>query len=201
MSKRILKKELSEKLPRELLKKHPKDQRKANLSLFVFFLGIAIFIFGAINYYRVRILSFSTIPSEAKLSTQNTDIPIEIIIPSVQIDIKVEPGNIKNGVWLISNSSATFLNTSVPPGYKGNTIIYGHNKKDIFGSLPYLSIGQKIIIKTKSGKIYNYIADKKYFVGPDRVDLVSPTDTEILTLYTCWGVFDSQRAIVVAKPL
>lgn len=129
------------------------------------------------------------------------DTPVEIIIPSIQIDLKVEPGQIKDRVWLISDSEATFLNTSAIPGTNGNTVIYGHNKKAIFGSLPYLSLGQKIIIKTKSGKIYNYIADQKYFVGPDRVDLVSPKNSDELTIYTCWGLFDSQRAIVTAKPI
>jgi sortase (surface protein transpeptidase) len=59
---------------------------------------------------------------------------------------------------------------------------------------------KKIIVKTKSGKIYNYIATEKYFVGPSRVDLVSPTNTDELTIYTCWGLFDSERAVIKAKP-
>lgn len=168
---------------------------------YLIFAGIAIFLFGAINYYRVRILSFSKVPAAAIEATKDTDIPAEIIIPSINIDLKVDPGHIVDGVWQISGANATFLDTSVPPGGKGNVVIYGHNKQVIFGNLPYLSIGQKIIIKTKSGKVYNYIADKKYFVGPDRVDLVSPSDNNELTIYTCWGVFDSQRAVIKAKPL
>jgi LPXTG-site transpeptidase (sortase) family protein len=169
--------------------------------LFLVFLGLLIFSYGAINYYRVRILSFSKVPVAAASSTENLDIPVEIIIPSINVDLKVEPGEIKNGVWLISDSTATFLNSSAPPGSGGNTVIYGHNKKVIFGNLPYLSIGQKIIVKTKSGKIYNYVANQKYFVGPDRVDLVSPTKTEELTIYTCYGLFDNERAVVIAKPV
>jgi len=169
-------------------------------SLLLIFIGLVIFSFGAINYYRVRILSFSKVPEAAANATQNIDIPVEIIIPSINVDLKVEQGQIKDGVWQISDSTATFLDTSVAPGGEGNTVIYGHNKKAIFGSLPYLSLGQKIIVKTKSGKIYNYIADQKFFVGPDRVDLVSPTNTSELTIYTCWGLFDSERAVIKAKP-
>jgi LPXTG-site transpeptidase (sortase) family protein len=182
-------------------KKSKRLQRNNKLPLFLVFLGLIIFSFGAINYYRVRILSFSKVPEAAASSTRNVDIPVEIIIPSIQIDLKVEPGQIKNGVWLVSDSTATFLNTSAAPGSGGNTVIYGHNLKKIFANLPYLSIGQKIIVKTESGKIYNYIADEKYFVGPDRVDLVSPTKSEQLTIYTCWGIFDSERAVVIAKPI
>ena len=140
-------------------------------------------------------------PPEVQKSTENLDVPVEILIPSIQIDLKVDPGQIKDGVWLISDTEATFLNTSAAPGTGGNTVIYGHNKKVIFGNLPYLSLGQKISVKTKSGKIYNYITDQKYFVGPDRVDLVSPTKDDELTIYTCYGLFDSQRVVIKAKPL
>jgi len=141
------------------------------------------------------------VPPEVQKSTENLDVPVEILIPSIQIDLKVDPGQIKDGVWLISDTEATFLNTSAAPGTGGNTVIYGHNKKVIFGNLPYLSLGQKISVKTKSGKIYNYITDQKYFVGPDRVDLVSPTKDDELTIYTCYGLFDSQRVVIKAKPL
>jgi LPXTG-site transpeptidase (sortase) family protein len=162
---------------------------------------LLLFSFGGLNYYRVRILSFSKVPEVAAKSTENLDTPVEIIIPSIQIDLTVEPGQIKDGVWLISESNATFLNTSATPGSGGNTVIYGHNKKAIFGNLPYLSLGQKIIIKTKSGKMYTYEAYQKDFVGADRVDLVSPTNKEELTIYTCWGLFDSQRVVLKAKPI
>jgi len=171
-----------------------------NRPLIIILLGLCIFFYGAFHYYQIRILSFSKVPEAAVKSTQNLDIPVEIIIPSINIDLKVEPGQIKNGVWLISDSTATFLNTSAAPESGGNTVIYGHNLKKIFANLPYLSLGQKIIVKTKSGKIYNYIAAEKYFIGPDRVDLVSPTNTDELTVYTCWGLFDSERAVIKAKP-
>jgi sortase (surface protein transpeptidase) len=172
-----------------------------NRSYILIFIGIFLFVFGWVNYYRVRILSFSSVPPGAAKSTQNADIPIEVIVPSVGIDIKVDPGQIKGGVWQISGSNATFLDTSAVPGTGGNTVIYAHNKKAIFGNLPYLSVGQKIAIKTKSGKIFNYVASEKYFVGSARVDLVSPTNTEVLTLYTCWGIFDNQRAVIRAVPV
>jgi len=164
-------------------------------------IGVTLLIFGSINYYKARILSFNKVPVATQKMTENSDIPVEIIIPSINIDLKVDPGEIKSGVWQISAVNATFLASSAIPGNNGNTVIYGHNQKIIFGNLPYLSIGQKIIVKTKSGKIYNYIAKNKYFVGQDRVDLVSPTNEEVLTIYTCWGLFDSQRVVVIANRL
>ena len=127
--------------------------------------------------------------------------PVQITIPSVGIDLPVETGEIKDGVWKISYSSATFLNSSARPGNSGNTVIYGHNKKAIFGNLPYLSLGQKIYVKTVDGKIYIYEAYWKDFVASDRVDLVEETYKEELTLYTCWGIFDQNRAVIKARPI
>jgi len=113
----------------------------------------------------------------------------------------VDPAEIKNGVWQISYQNATFLSSSATPGSGGNVVIYGHNKTAIFGNLPYLSIGQQIYIKTGDGKIHKYEVYKKDFVGPERVDLISPTDKEELTVYTCWGIFDQSRAVIKAKPI
>lgn len=186
----------------KVLRKLSRKLKRVSLrSAFFLSIGIFLILFGGFNYYRVRVLSFSKVPPEATKSTQNADIPVEVVIPSISLDLKVDPGQIKDGVWQISYSNATFLDSSTVPGRGGNTVIYGHNKKAIFGNLPYLSVGQKIIIKTKSGKLFNYIASDKFFVEPDRIDLVSPTNKEELTLYTCWGIFDQERVVIKATPI
>ncbi len=163
-------------------------------------LGIVLIFFGGLNFYRARILSFSNVP-ESSQSLKKGDTPVGITIPSIKIDLMVDPAEIKNGVWQISYQNATFLSSSATPGSGGNVVIYGHNKTAIFGNLPYLSIGQQIYIKTGDGKIHKYEVYKKDFVGPERVDLISPTDKEELTVYTCWGIFDQSRAVIKAKPI
>jgi len=163
-------------------------------------LGLFLFFLGASHYYQLRVLSFTKTPDRAKIS-QGGELPAQITIPSIKIDHPIDIGSIIDGVWQISYSHPTFLDSSARPHTAGNIVIYGHNKKTIFGNLPYLSIGQKIFIKTQDGKIYTYEVYKKEFVKPDRVDLVSPTDFEELTLYTCWGLFDSQRVVIKAKPI
>lgn len=155
---------------------------------------------GGINYYRVRILSFSKTPASASEtpSFKGTS-PEKITIPSVKIDLDIEKGAIINGVWEISPKNATFLNSSAGIGSGGNTVIYGHNKKAILGNLPYVKIGEKVFLKDNEGEIHEYEIYSKVFVGPDRVDLVSPSGTEELTIYTCWGIFDTQRVVIKAK--
>lgn len=174
--------------------------KRFNSSVVFIFIGLALLVFGGINYYRVRILSFTKSPVPAPVE-QKGEYPVRITIPSIAIDLPIDIGEIKDGVWRVSYTNATFLNTSGRPGGDNNTVIYGHNKKAIFGNLPYLSLGQKIIIKTQDGVLHTYEAYQKDFVGSDRVDLVSPTDQEELTIYTCWGLFDSKRVVIKAKPI
>ena len=162
--------------------------------------GFFIFLVGASRYYQIRILSFTKSPAEAQ-TTAKGELPLQITIPSIGIDHSVEIGAIKDGVWQISYDHPTFLDSSARPGTGGNIVIYGHNKKAIFGNLPYLSIGQKIYIKTTDGKIRVYEAYRKDFVAPTRVDLVSPENKEELTIYTCYGLFDQQRVVIKAKPV
>ena len=181
----------SEKVTKWLKNKPP--------SLLVAF-GLFIFFVGASRYHQIRILSF-TKPITVAQTALVGELPSQIAIPSIGIDLPIDVGEIRDGVWQISYSNPTFLNTSARPGTGGNVVIYGHNKKVIFGNLPYLSIGQKIIVKTAGGKIYTYEAYQKDFVAADRIDLVSPTDKEELTIYTCWGIFDSQRAVIKARPI
>jgi sortase A len=163
------------------------------------FLGAVLITAGAINFYQIRVLSFSSAPPAA--ITHTTDLPVEIIIPSLNIDLPIEPGTITKGIWQISSDSATFLLSSALPGTKGNTVIYGHNLKRIFGKLPYIDFGQKITIKTQDGNMYQYKVTDKFLVNPDRVDLVSPTNFEELTIYTCTGFMDSKREVIKAVPI
>ncbi len=180
------------------IKKSPAKAKSNKQPLLIITLGLFIFLVGASHYWQIRILSF-TKPVAAATTTLKGELPTEIIIPSISIDEPIDVGTIKDGVWQISYNNPTFLDSSARPGTGGNIVIYGHNKKVIFGNLPYVSIGQKVMIKVASGKIFTYEIYQKDFVSPDRVDLVSPEPHEDLTIYTCWGIFDSQRAVVKAK--
>lgn len=173
--------------------------KRNKLQFLLIFIGLTIFSFGAVNYYRIRILSFNNTPKEVE--TKNNEIPVQITIPSLNLELPIDQGEIKNGVWGISEKNATHLKTSANPRGGGNIVIYGHNKTAIFGKIPSLKIGEEINIKTSSGDIYKYKLTNKLWVKPDRIDLVSPTTNEELTLYTCGGLFDSLRVVLKASPV
>ena len=153
---------------------------------------------GASNYYNDRILSFTKTPQEAKVVLKE-ELPVEIDIPSIGISLPIDVGAIKDGVWQISYNHPTFLDTSAAPGSGGNTVIYGHNKNNIFGPIRWLNVGASIEIKGSDGKTYYYKVIKTDTVNPDNLEYVMPKNEEVLTIYTCTGFLDSKRFMVIAK--
>jgi LPXTG-site transpeptidase (sortase) family protein len=107
---------------------------------------------------------------------------------------------IKNGVWETSSDGASHLDKSGNPGGGDNIVIYGHNKNSIFGPIRWLTSGKIINITDENGKIFTYNISKIIEVTPEDIDYVLPKNKEVLTLYTCSGILDSKRFIIVANP-
>lgn len=181
-----------------------KTRKKKKLSIILIAGGWFLVVVGAslYNSYHRTILSFATAPAHTAEDTDAHRPPLaqSIDIPDVKIHLQIEEADIKNGIWYISEKQATHLTTSARPGEPGNMVIYGHNKQVIFGSLPYVRIGASIVVAAGDGTIHRYRVISKQTVNPNRVDLVSPTDHELLTLYTCTGFLDSQRTVLQATP-
>ena len=118
------------------------------------------------------------------------------------IDLEVKEASINNGIWEISETTASFLNSSAKPGEGGNIVIYGHNKKDILGKLiGNIKTGMEIQIFSQNGTFFRYETIEIKTVTPNEIGVVLPTDYEILTLYTCTGLLDSKRLIIKAIPI
>jgi len=179
------------------------DFRK-NYPLLLIFLGFVFISFtGGYRIYSQRILSFSTTPKsfqKGDTGDQNKNIPGRINIPKVNISLPVDISTIENGVWQISDTRASFLDISAGLGQGGNTVIYGHNKTSIFGPIRWLKKGDEIELIDRAGESHKYEIAETVVVNPDAIDYVEPKDKETLTIYTCTGVFDSKRFIIVAYP-
>jgi LPXTG-site transpeptidase (sortase) family protein len=126
--------------------------------------------------------------------------PIHIFISKI-LDVSVERSVFENGRWTISTRVASHLLQSARPGEGGNIIIYGHNEADIFGALRRVKGGEKISIMTDDGKEHFYKVTEVHEVLPSQVEFLEATDHEVLTLYTCSGIFDKNRYIVRAEPV
>lgn len=152
-------------------------------------------------YYQKRILSFASVPEFSTQQIKASEAPSRIIIPSVKIDLPIDEGTIKNGVWQISDVGASFLDVSAKPGSPGNIVVYGHNKRVIFGNLSLVHKGDTITLMNLSGDEFVYKVESISTVKPTEVSVIAPTDYEVLTVYTCNGLFDSTRLIIKAKPI
>jgi sortase (surface protein transpeptidase) len=127
-------------------------------------------------------------------------LPSHIFIPW-NTNVDIEPMAFSAGNWQVSDTKVTYLLGSARPGEAGNIILYGHNKREILGNIRVLKGGEKITITTADNKLHIYVVDYAKQVSPSDVTLLGATNTETLTMYTCAGIWDSQRYIVRAIPI
>jgi sortase A len=143
-------------------------------------------------------LSFDSAPEFIE-KIEESDLPTQIIIPKVRINLPIFPGKVVGYKWEIANKGVSYLLGTGIPGRKGNTVIYGHNKKNQFGPIRWLKKDDeiKIINGKKEEFIYKVVETKTVY--PNQVEVLAPTQDSTLTLYTCTGVLDRQRFILVAR--
>ncbi len=185
------------------LKKATKKTRKLFIFKITGILGIVLILFGiGYLYWEKRVLSFSTNPYANINNVLVSELlPKRIYIQSVSINLNIEEGRIINGVWQISDKTATHLYNSAVPGRSGNVVIYGHNLLSIFGKLASVKKGDVIDLFTFDGNKHEYIVNEILEVDPTDVSVIAPTNYQILTIYTCTGFLDSKRLVVKALPL
>lgn len=187
-----------------IIKKVRTPAGKKVFLLFSTMLGLLLIVAGEITlYYERRVLSFGANPyaNSQSMAIDAGLVPTKITMNSAKIDLVVEAGQIVDGVWQISYKNATYLTGSSLPTKNGNVVIYGHNKKAIFGKLPLVKRHDEITVTVKDGREFKYKVSDVITVTPDQIDTVSPTDYPILTIYTCTGFLDSKRLVVKAIPI
>ena len=176
-------------------------------------LGLALLIGGTLlvsvstahNLLRLRSLRLDRATVQAyiaqapKIETTSS-YPAHIFI-KWRVDIDIEPAVYDNGNWTISPDQASYLLSSARVGESGNIVIYGHNKRSILGNIRVLKGGEIITLTTREGKQYDYQVTQVKEVDPSDTALIQPTSEEVLTIYTCSGLLDSQRFVVRALPI
>lgn len=190
-------------------------QIKRFLGILFIFLGIAFFLIVPIssNVSDIQDFHFYLSSVHAKESdtiridkglTNNVDeegdLPQRILIPKSEIDLEVAAAKVKNGKWEVFEDKAGFGIGSALPGTMGNTVIFAHARKGQFLNLKNVKLGDEILIFTKEAW-YSYKISEIKEVGPRDTSVISSTNDETLTLFTCSGFADSKRLIVVAKKM
>lgn len=155
---------------------------------------------GVHGYLYNRALSFGEDLVETYVQeVQRSPAPVHIFIQWF-VDVPVSEEAFADGKWGISDTEASHLVQSANPGENGNIIIYGHNTRQILGNIRALKGSERIHVTTSDGADHVYVVQTIKEVDPNQTEFLEPTDTEVLTLYTCSGLFDSKRFIVRAVP-
>jgi sortase A len=176
------------------------SRQKAGLILIL----VGLVCFGVIvslkayQEFRQKTLSFSKVP-ELRQEAPESLFPTRILITKVKIDLPVFEAKASGDIWEISEKGISYLLGSGVPGRKGNVVIYGHNKNNLFGPIRWLEKGDEIKLTNKMEEEFVYKVVETKTVSPQKVEVLSPTQDSTLTLYTCTGFLDKERFIVVAK--
>jgi len=126
-------------------------------------------------------------------------IPRELFIPRFGSVIPLIAGEYfsEAGIWNVSNTHAHFATVSaLPNDSTGNTIIYGHNSKDIFSALFSLKIGDVVEVRTSENLTFVYKMRQSDRVTPKDVSVLDTTTSPQLTLLTCEGLWNEYRRLV-----
>lgn len=133
-----------------------------------------------------------------------------IIIPSLEIDTRVELAPIENDTWKVSHlqQEVGHLVGTGNPGEANNVVLAGHVTLEPDGAdgpfkrLGYLLPGEDVIVY-HGDQSYTYRLETMTTVKPDNIEVTYPTSRPVLTLITCLN-FDeeaghySDRLVAVA---
>lgn len=163
-------------------------------------LGLILTVTALTQYDKV--LGFLNPQKIIISSNQQSDItPTKIQISGI-IDLPVVPGEYKKGEWDLVSDKALYLKSSGIPGKKGNSVFYGHDTDAVFGKLePNLKIGDRVTVSLSNSQKITYKIDSLKRVYPNDISILKQTDSEVLTIFTCTGLFDSLRFVVTASPV
>lgn len=171
------------------------------LASFLIFTSLILFLVGSFliwQRYTPSRLSFdmSTLPQ--RIVFVGPKYPIRLVIQKLDIDLPIYPAQIKNGNWEATTKGVSYLSSSVTPGSIGNSIIYGHNFRNLLGNLVDAEVDDEVNIYFSDGGQKSFNVKSTSVVYPDNNSVLSDSKEKILTIYTCTGFLDSKRFVVTA---
>jgi LPXTG-site transpeptidase (sortase) family protein len=189
-------------------KKIPKKFPYRRVARILILLGtLLVTISTAHQLLRLRSLSLDRRTVQAHITgnpagstNQESQVLPERIYIEWFVDIGIEPAIYSDQRWTVSPNFASYLLASARPGEAGNIVIYGHNTRGILGNIRALKGGERVRITMSDGTVRSYRVESAQEVSPKDTALIQPTEYEVLTMYTCSGLMDSQRYVVQAFP-
>lgn len=175
------------------------------LGYFFLVIGLLAFTFWGYLFWQYNSpnkIGFASLPTtQVEIKQTSLSTPIGIKIPRLGIDLQVEKKTITNGQWQDSKTGVAYWDGSPIPGQIGNSILYGHNWPNLLAKLPKTRPGDEIIVLFSDKTEKSFIVTDLQTVDPKNIEVLKASADTRITLYTCTGILDSQRFVVVAKPV
>lgn len=159
---------------------------------------------GSLLYYNnppvassSRSVVIPTVKKEIKKETVSGR-PVTMWVPSLNIELPIDEGyyNPADSTWTLSGYHAHFaMPTMLANNQEGNTLVYGHNNKHVFGPLKGLQPGAELVVKTDNGHVFYYTFESSETVQPDDLSIFTYEGPPILTLQTCTGNWHELRTL------
>lgn len=125
----------------------------------------------------------------------------KIHIPEIGKTLDIYDGQIIDNRWTVAPNGVSFLTSSAIPGEAGNSVFYGHNRKDILGNLSKATQGDEIYVILEDGNFVKYTIFETKVILPNQVEILENSQDARLTIYTCYGFLDQSRFVVTAKKI
>ena len=184
-----------------MAKRRKKIRPPSRLPIVLIAIGLSLLtLWGVHRYFYDQTMTISSAILAQYTKEPSTLSPPVYITIGNRISLPVVEAGKVDGTWAISQTSANHVHESAMPGTRGNSIIYAHNSDALFGKLEDVIKGDPIAIRMADGTLHRYVVISTAWVTPDHTELLTPTSSEILTLYTCAGILDSLRIVLRAVP-
>ena len=137
--------------------------------------------------------------------------PTRLWVPSIELEAPVKPvgTRVENGqvVWEMAAHAVGHYTMTAVPRQGGNIVMAGHisspfrGEGSVFRRLPEVLVGDVVYVEA-AGVVYPYEVVRREVVAPTAVEVMGPTEGEMLTLITCYpDLVYSHRLVVRAVPL
>ena len=156
---------------------------------------------GIIHQSKVQALPSAPIPNSPYKKIM-AGLPSRIVLPDLGIDLPIDPGfyNPADKSWTLSGYRTHYaMVTTLPNNHDGNTFIYGHNNKYVFGPVKSIQPGQKALVYTQNNYIFTYSYVSTVGVEPDDTSVFDYSGPPILTIQTCSGNWNEVRQMYTFK--
>jgi LPXTG-site transpeptidase (sortase) family protein len=130
---------------------------------------------GMWNHHQVSVAADT---AQAKLDSKQTarvsGIPSRIIIPTLSVDLPVvsESYNSVAKTWPVSPTNANYAsNTAQANNTSGETLVYGHNNRHVFGPLLNMKQGDIVYVYTNNNHIFKYSYQSSQDITPTKLSI------------------------------